>query len=144
MIRLATKYDKTNIIEMMKEFRQEANLPEYADCDNPEYWDLLLDRILAGMGVIFIAEGKGLLMAMIQPTIWDHRVHVMHELAWFVRPEYRRGSTAYRLLSEYLAYGRKLKEEGRIKFFTMSKLDITPNLDYTKYGFRKKDENWIQ
>lgn len=144
MIREATKYDKTEIIEMMKSFRAEADLPEYVDSENEEYWNLLLDRIFAGMGVIFLAEGKGLLMAMVMPTIWDNKIYALHELAWYVLPEYRKGSTAYRLLSEFIQYGKKLKEQGRIKFFTMSKMHTSPDLKYERYGFRKKDEIWYQ
>ena len=56
MIRQATKYDKTQIIEMMKMFRQEADLPEYKDVENLEYWNQLLDSIFVGQGIVFIDE----------------------------------------------------------------------------------------
>ena len=144
MIRQATKYDKTQIIEMMKMFRQEADLPEYKDVENLEYWNQLLDNIFVGQGVVFIDEGKGLLMAIIIPTIWCNKTFAMHELAWYVKPEFRNTSIGYRLFKTYLKYGEQLKQNGRIKYFTMSKMDTSPNLKYEKYGFRKKDENWIQ
>ena len=105
---------------------------------------MMLDSILAGQGVIFIEEGKGLLAALIMPSIWNDKVFVMHELAWYVRPEHRRSSIGYRLLKAYILYGNELKNKERIKYFTLSKLDTSPNLKYEKQGFRKKDENWIQ
>ena len=144
MIRQANKYDKTQIIEMMKLFRAEADLPEMQDFDNEPYWDQLLDNIFAGQGVIFIDEGRGLIMALITPTIWCNKTFAMHELAWYVKPEERNTTVGYRLFISYINYAKKLKEEKRIKYFTMTKLDVSPDLKYEKYGFRKKDENWIQ
>lgn len=144
MIRQANKYDKTEIIQMMKAFRQEADMPELLDIDNEEYWNQLLDNIFAGQGVVFLEEGKGLIMALITPTIWCNKTYAMHELAWYVKPEQRNTTIGYRLFISFLNYAKKLKEEGRIKYFTMTKLDVSPNLKYEKYGFRKKDENWIQ
>ena len=141
MIRQATKYDKEEICEMMQLFRLEADLPEYQDVENIDH---LLTPIFAGQGVIFIEEGKGLLMAIIAPTLWSDKNLVMYELAWYVKPEHRNTTTGYRLFVSYLNYGKKLKTEGRIKFFTVSKMDTSPDLKYEKFGFRFKDENWIQ
>lgn len=144
MIRQATKYDKTEIIQMMKEFRAEADFPELMGVENEEYWNALLDNVFAGQGVVFLEEGKGLLMAMVLPTIWCNKTFAMHELAWYVRPQHRVTTTGFRLFAAYLAYAKQLKEQGRIKYFTITKLDTSPGLKYEKYGFRKKDENWIQ
>lgn len=144
MIREASKFDRDEIIDLMKEFRDSADFIEMLADDNVAYWHKLLDHIFAGAGKIFYQEGKGLLMCVIMPTIWDDKTFALHELAWYVRPEYRRGSTGYRLFDAYIQYGKELKETGRIKYFTMTKLDVSPDFDYGKYGFRKKDENWIQ
>jgi GNAT superfamily N-acetyltransferase len=144
MIRQATKYDKIQIIQMMKEFRAEANFPELLKVDNEEHWNTMLDGIFAGQGVVFLEEGKGLLMAIVLPTIWCNKTFAMHELAWYVCPEERNTTIGFRLFAAYLAYGKQLKEQGRITYFTITKMDTSPNFKYEKYGFRKKDENWIQ
>jgi GNAT superfamily N-acetyltransferase len=144
MIRQATKYDKTQIIAMMKQFRAEADFPELLKVDNEEHWNTMLDGILAGQGVVFLEEGKGLLMAIVLPTIWCNKTFAMHELAWYVCPEERNTTIGFRLFAAYLAYGKQLKEQGRITYFTITKIDTSPNFKYEKYGFRKKDENWIQ
>ena len=144
MIRQATKYDKTQIILMMKQFRAEADFPELLKVDNEEHWNTMLDGIFAGQGVVFLEEGKGLLMAIILPTIWCNKTFAMHELAWYVCPEERNTTIGFRLFAAYLAYGKQLKEQGRITYFTITKIDTSPNFKYEKYGFRKKDENWIQ
>ena len=144
MIRQATKFDKTEITEIMRMFRDEADLPEYLDAEDDAYWNLLLDTMLVGKGVIFLEEGKGLLMAIIHPTIWSNKVYSMQELAWYVKPEFRHTTVGYRLLKAYIEYGEELKKNGRIKFFSVSKMDTSPDVKYQKFGFRKKDENWIK
>jgi GNAT superfamily N-acetyltransferase len=144
MIRQGTKYDKTQIIEMMKQFRAEADFPELLKVDNEEHWNTMLDGIFAGQGVVFLEEGKGLLMAIVLPTIWCNKTFAMHELAWYVCPEERNTTIGFRLFAAYLEYGKQLKEQGRIAYFTITKIDTSPNFKYEKYGFRKKDENWIQ
>lgn len=144
MIRQATKYDKTEIIEMMQLFRAEADIKQYKHLDNVVYWNKLLDNILAGQGVIFLEEGKGLIMALITHTAWCDRTFQMYELAWYVKPEYRNTTVGYRLLKEYIDYGKQLKEQGRIKLFSIAKMVSSPNIKYDKFGFNKLDETWIQ
>lgn len=144
MIRQATKYDKNQIIDLMEMFRNEADFKELNEVSNLEWWNTMLDTIFAGQGAIFIEDGKGLLMSMVLPTIWCNKTYVLHELAWYVTPNSRKSSVGYRLFKSYIEYGNKLKDAGRIKYFTISKLDTSTGLKYEKYGFRKKDENWIQ
>lgn len=144
MIRQANKYDKPMILDMMQMFRKESEIAEYQDLNNPEYWNGLLDHILVGKGVVFIEENKGLLMALICQIPWCDKTLQMYELAWYVKPEYRNTTVGYRLLKNYVDYGKELKANGRIKFFTMSKMVTSPNIKYDKFGFRKLDENWVQ
>jgi GNAT superfamily N-acetyltransferase len=144
VIRQATKYDKVQIIEMMKLFRAESKIEQFQNLDNEPYWNRLLDNILAGMGIIFIEEGKGLIMALISHTAWCDKTFQMYELAWYVKPEFRGGTVGYRLLKTYVDYGKQLKEQGRIKIFSIAKMVTSPNVKYDKFGFSKLDENWIQ
>ncbi len=144
MIRQATKYDKTQIIEMMQLFRAESHIEQYRDLDNVEYWNRLLDSILAGQGIIYIEDGIGLIMGVVMPTIWCDKTLVLNELAWWVKPEHRNTTVGYRLLKAYVDYGKQLKESGRIKMFTIAKMVTSPDLKYGRFGFSKLDEIWIQ
>lgn len=144
MIRQATKYDKTQIIEMMQLFKKESKIEQYKDLDNFEYWNKLLDSILAGQGIIYIEDNVGLILGIILPAIWCDKTLVMHELAWYVKPEHRNTSVGYRLLKAYVEYSKNLKETGRIKMFTITKMITSPNIKYDRFGFSKLDENWIQ
>jgi GNAT superfamily N-acetyltransferase len=144
MIRKATKYDKTEIIEMMKLFKTESQIKQFQELNNEPYWNRLLDTIIAGAGVIFIEPGKGLIMALISHTAWCDKTFQMYELAWYVKPEHRGGTTGYRLLKAYVDYGNELKASGRIKLFSIAKMVTSPDVKYQKFGFSKLDENWIQ
>lgn len=144
MIRQANKFDRAEVIEMMQAFRKDSGIKQYKDLDNTEYWETLFAQLLAGHGVIFLDEGKGLIMGLITPTIWCNKTFALQELAWYVKPEHRGSTTGYRLFKTFIDHAKKLKSEGRIDFFTMSKLSTSPDLNYSKFGFSKMDENWIQ
>lgn len=144
MIRQATKYDKPQIIQLMKLFRAESNIEQYKNLDNEIYWNGLLDNILAGAGIVYIEDNIGLIMAIISPTIWCNKTYYMQELAWYVIPEKRNTSIGYRLLKKYIDYGNELKAQGRISMFAIAKMVTSPDIKYSKFGFTKLDENWIQ
>lgn len=143
MIRQATKYDKTWVTETMKMFRDESPIKEICNPNNEQYWDRFLDEIISGKGTIFVDDNRGLLLAAILPSIWDNQILVAHELAWYVLPQYRGSSTGYRLLKRYIDWANDCKRQGRIKYFTVSKMISSPDLDYSRFGFKKIDENWI-
>lgn len=142
MIRLANKFDKAEVIEMMTEFRLASGINHYKELDNSEHWSRLYDALINGLGVIYLEQGKGLIMGIITPTVWCDKTRVMQELAWYVRPQYRQTTIGYRLFKQYVQHGEMLKFQGRIKFMTLGKLANSPPLDYSKYGFTKLDETW--
>jgi N-acetylglutamate synthase-like GNAT family acetyltransferase len=144
LIRQANKYDKIQLQEMMRMFRDESPIEQYKDIDNPEYFDSLVDNIIAGKGIIFIEDNIGFVMSIITPTIWCDKTFAMYELAWYVKPEYRMGMVGIRLLKKYINYAQQLKEQGKIKLFTVTKMVTSPDLDYSKLGFKKIEENWMQ
>lgn len=144
MIRKATRHDKRQIIDILKLFRDEANIKYVKNLQDETYINKLLDTILAGAGVVFIEDGVGLIMAIITPTIWCDKTFQMQELAWYVKPEQRNTSVGYRLLKKYVEYGKELKEQGRISLFAIAKMVTSPDIKYGKFGFTKLDENWIQ
>ena len=143
MIRQATKHDKKQIIDLIRLIRNESEIEEL-QFENEEQWNRLLDTMLAGAGIIYIEDGKGLIMGLITPSVWCDKSLILHEVMWFVKKEYRKSTIGYRLFDAYVKYGKKLKDEKRIKYFVMGKLPTSPNIKYEKYGFKKTDESWIQ
>lgn len=144
VIRQANKFDKQDIINLMIEFKNESDIEVLREVNNPEYWHRLLDTIIAGAGIIYVEQGKGLIMGIISPSIWCDKTLQLYELAFYVKPEFRNASIGYRLIKEYVNYGNELKQSGRIKYFTIAKMVTSPNIKYDKFGFKKLDENWIQ
>jgi N-acetylglutamate synthase-like GNAT family acetyltransferase len=144
MIRQANRYDKTQIINLIRDCYLEMQFETKVSLDNEQYWNQLLDQVFAGRGVIFIKDNVGLVFAMFNSTIWCPKTLVLHCLAWVVKPEYRNKTIAYRLLKTYTDYADKLKDEGRIQYYTLNKTTKTPNMNYQKLGFRKADEVWVR
>jgi N-acetylglutamate synthase-like GNAT family acetyltransferase len=144
VIRQATKYDRIQLQEMIRMFRDESPIEQYKDIDNPDYFNSLVDSIIAGRGVIFIEDNVGFIIGLISPVIWCDKTLAMYELAWYVKPEYRMGMVGVRLLKAYIDYAKQLKEQGRIKLFTITKMVSSPDFDYSKLGFKKIEENWMQ
>ena len=143
-MREATRHDKPQIKSMMLDFLMESKIAEFKNFGKDEYGDKLLDTIMAGLGVIYIEEGKGLIMGMFTPSVWCDKTLTLHELAWYVKPEFRGSTVGYRLLKTFISYGNKMKESGRIKYFVMGKMESSPDIKYEKFGFKKIDESWIQ
>ena len=144
MIRQATKYDITQLTEMMRMFRDESPIQQYKEIDNPEYFSKLVSGIIAGQGVIFLEDNIGFIMGLISPIVWCDKTLAMYELAWYVKPEYRHKTVGYKLLKAYIDYAKKLKAQGRIKLFTITKMTTSPDINYARFGFSKIEENWMQ
>ena len=132
---------------MLKHYRDASGVEYVKDCSNEEYIKQLLANIFAGMGVIFIAENEkpiGMLIAIITSNIWDRSIRELNELAYWVEPEARGGSAGYRLLKCYVDFAEQLKQDNRIKKYTISKMFNSPDLKYHKLGFAKLEEKWIK
>ena len=143
-MREATRDDKPQIKDMLRSFAIESKIEEFKNFGQDEYWDKLLDTIMAGMGIIYIAEDRGFIMGMFTPSIWCDKTLTLHELAWYVKPEFRGSTIGYRLFKTFIACGNRMKESGRIKYFVMGKMESSPDIKYEKFGFKKIDESWIQ
>ena len=144
MIRKSNKFDKAEVINLMKMFKSESDIISLQKLDNEDLWGKMFDSINAGAGIIFLEEGKGLIMGMVVPSVWCDKTFSLHELAWYVKPEYRNTSIGYRLFKTFTDYGQQLKLDGRISSLIMGIMKKSPNLNYSKYGFEKMEETWIK
>lgn len=148
MIRYADIKDFDRIIEMLVNY---ANHAPIAALHNPIYNLRRIQHALAGIisnGCIILATDKddvaqGMLIAAIIPDFWLPQVKTLRELAWWVEPEYRNTTMGYRLMSEYLDYGERLKEAGTVENFTLSLLAISPDLKLEKRGFRNIETTYV-
>lgn len=143
VVREANKFDKPQIIEMLWLFRDESPIKQHKTWDSKEYVGQLLDNIIAGQGIIFIADNIGIVIGIKTPSIWDNTKIEFHELAWFVKKEHRHKTIGYRLFKAYINYAKQLKDEGKIALYTITKMTTSPDINYGKYGFTKIEENWM-
>lgn len=147
LVRKTSPFDIPAILDLLREYR--ANMPYgfLQDADDAEYVTQMITELSAGKGVVLVAdvEGEivGLLIAGIMPSIWSPKHYLLSEFAYYVKREYRGGTAGYRLLARYLEEGAKLKEEGRVTNFFISKMVNSPDLNYGRYGFQKLEEFWV-
>jgi len=148
MIRQANKFDIDAIVEMLKKYREVAPIDVLRFADDEEYIKNLLSEIISGMGFILIAEKNeaaiGMLIAAKIPNIWNPKTMQCSEVAYWVNPENRGGTAAFRLISEYMKKCEEWKKQGSIHFYTISKMNNSPDLKYQKLGFEKLEDTWFR
>ena len=148
MIRQANKFDIPHIVEMLKHYRDAAPIEILRQADDQNYIEGLLTEIMVGAGFILLAEKDGLIIGMIIagiiPNVWNPKVRQCSEIAYWVEPEFRGGTAAYRLLKSYIAECDKMMKSGKIQMYTMSKMINSPDLKYEKFGLSKLEETWVK
>ncbi len=148
MIRQANKFDIKAIINLLKQYKESAPLDVLKYANDEEYITKLLSELLAGSGIIFLAEKDnviiGMLIAIIMPNIWNPKAQQCSEVAYWVDPEFRGGTAAYRLIQAYMSECDAMVKQGKIQFYTMTKMVNSPDLKYNKFGFSKLEETWVK
>jgi N-acetylglutamate synthase-like GNAT family acetyltransferase len=148
MIRQASKFDMDAIIELLRKYQKNSPLDALRYADDEEYIRKLLTELLSGMGFVFLAEKDnviiGMLIAAIFPNIWNPKAKQCSEVAYWVDPEFRGGLAAYRLITAYVKECEEMTRQGKINFFTITKMVNSPDLKYNKFGFNKLEETWVK
>jgi N-acetylglutamate synthase-like GNAT family acetyltransferase len=147
MIRQANRFDEPQIIEMLKHFRDNAPIKQMKECDNTQHISTLIHHILVGRGILLVAEENNVLVGMIvgyiSASLWDPKLLVLNELAFWVEPEHRGSTAGYRLLKKYNELAQELVKNKRITLYTMTKMVNSPDLDYGRFGYKKVEEHWV-
>jgi hypothetical protein len=145
-IRFADVWGTEEIIDMLKKYREASpiNLHKTTEDDHAR---AILAHIFAGLGIVLVAEDAdkslaGMLIAMKNPNVWDPKILMMNELAYWVNPESRGSSAGYKLIKRYQEYADKIKDAGEIQAYTISKMITSPDLKYDRFGFEKIEEMW--
>jgi len=147
MIRQGTIDDLEDIINMLQEYKKHSPLKDLHDASDKAV-RVILKRVLEdGHGIVFVSEDPaneltGMLIAIKSANIWDNSIWCMNELAYWVNPESRNTSAGYRLLTAYVDTCEFMKRGGEIKYYTISKMVTSPDLNYERFGFSKLEETW--
>ena len=146
-IRNANKFDFPKILEMLHRFKKAGPTALSSGFDNEDQVATIYAHIMAGRGLALVAEKDGelagLLIAMIDPIIWDPDTRIMRELAYWVDEEYRGSTAGYRLIAEYVKQADQMVEDDRISAYVIAKMANSPDLKYDKFGFTKVEEVWV-
>jgi Acetyltransferase (GNAT) domain len=146
IIRTAQRYDLDIIVDMMRDYSVYSPIPILRTQTNEIHVRTLLTHIIMGMGVIFLAEKDnvtcGMLICIRQNNIWNNNIYHISELAYWVDEKYRNSTAGYRLLKAYTDYCESRVKNKEIEYFTISKMNNSPDLRYDRYGFNKLEETW--
>lgn len=147
MIRLANKWDTEALVDMLGRYKDVSPLGIHKQSTLDTARKVLL-HIFAGRGFAYVSEDSsgihGMILALKNPNLWDEDAYAMHEVAYWVNPEKRGGTAGYKLIKAYVDHCKRLKEQGEISYFTISKMSSSPDLDYGRFGFTKLEEMWEQ
>jgi len=151
-IRNYSPFDNAKVHDMIRNFQASIRtINDYGYSYNPNRLDEILQSCRASNGlggICLIAETDykeviGLLLAIKLPNIWNPQIHLMHELAFWIEPNFRGGRLAYELIDTYTNHCLNLQATKHISSFTIISMEDS-ELDYSHFGFKKWQEEWIQ
>ena len=147
MIREATPFDMPALIEMMRGYVSEAPMETLKDSSlhNQVHIESLLTGLMFGRGFILIDDQcRGFIAAIINSNVWCPSIMELHELAWWVKPEYRGGAVGGRLWLEFDTMAQDLLDNGRVQIICSSILADSPKINYEKRGWRLMQKTYFK
>lgn len=145
MIRRANLNDLDDIMRMLTSYRNESPL-DFHKTSSMAHARRIVEAVLKDAGVCFVAEDSsgvhGMLLAIYNNNVWSPEIIAVHELAYWVDINRRGTRSGYKLLKAYIDHCKQLKAEGKVEYYTVSKMSTSPNLDYGRFGFNKLEEMW--
>lgn len=147
MIRLATRYDIPRLLEIVEAYAYENPIQILGQKDkhNSKHVEELLFSIIKGKGFIYIDKHMhGAIIGIKQNNIWCPNVKELHELLWWIEPEYRNGSIGGRLWKAYDETAKEMLSRGDIDCVFTSISSSGPFIDYTKRGYKAVGANFVR
>jgi len=147
-VRQANKFDLPEICRMLRSFRSKTPIDFMESCDNEPHIIKLFTHILAGAGVAIMAvddndKPVGIIAGIIDSNVWEPEFKVLRELMFWVDEDSRGSSAGARLIRAYNLAAEQLIAKERIKAYTMTKMINSPDLNFSRYGYRKSEEVWV-
>lgn len=135
-MRYATKYDMPHLIDMMKAYAEEAGIKALKHNQNESHVRSLFYQMLKGRGFILVDDQlRGFLAAYVTCNFWNSAVKELHEVAWWVMPEYRDTSIGGRLWLRFNKLAQDMLDQNRVQIVCTSLMPSSPEIDYTRYKF---------
>jgi hypothetical protein len=136
-MRYATKYDMPHLIQMMKAYADEAGIETLKQNQNESHVKQLFYQMIAGRGFVLIDDQlRGFLAAYVTRNFWNSSVKELHEVAWWVEPEFRETSVGGKLWLRFNKLAQDMLNQKRVQIVCTSLMPNSPNIDYTRYNFK--------
>lgn len=136
-MRYATKYDMPHLIEMMKAYADEAGIETLKQNQNEGHVKALFYEMIKGRGFVLIDDQfRGFLAAYVTRNFWNSSVKELHEVGWWVMPEYRNTSVGGRLWLRFNKLAQDMLDQNRVQVVLTSLMHNSPEIDYTRYKFK--------
>ena len=137
-IRLATKFDMPEILDMLRNYRDSGIIPGVHDIQDVDTPIRILTYILAGGGLAYVSQKDkqltGMILAIKSPYLWDNKKFVMNEIVYWVEKNHRGTTAGYRLLTEYKNACQTLKDNKSRDFYLIGKPDLVIKCDEKGFG----------
>lgn len=147
MIRLATKTDIPQLVELYVEFLESSAYSQHGVDIDRDYLAQLVYGIIK-TNYIWVwdkhSELVGMLIAVLEPNLHIPQRRVFKELIWYVKPEHRGGSTAGRMFVAFLRQGQELVDQGRAHAVATTRMATTENYDLESRGFRMTEKVYLK
>jgi len=87
---------------------------------------------------------RGAIIAYKSNNIWAPKVKELHELLWWVEPEYRHGTIGGRLWKAFDEQASLMLERGDVDVVLTSVSANGPLIDYTKRGYAAVGASFVK
>lgn len=147
MIKIANNLnDIKDAIELLGEFLQSSAYSETVKIDIDS-----LGRI-CGMaqrgGAVWLAyqdqKPAGVLIAFLEPNMWNLNQRHLREICWYVRPEYRSSSLGGRLFKKYQEFAENMLKNGLIDAYFTTQMSSTEPIDLERRGFKFIERTYVK
>lgn len=147
MIRQATRYDIPRLLELIEQYAIETGINALANKANHDakYVEQFLFEIISGRGFVLIDNNlRGCLIGLVNKNVWCPAVTELHELLWWVEPEFRNTMVGGKLWLEFDKIATSLLKEGKIQMVCTSVSPKGPLIDYTKRGYKVMQATFVR
>lgn len=147
MIRDAARHEIRSIVEMMREYADEAPVKvlQGIDTQDSQHVGNVIFTMMAGRGFVLVDDDlNGFIAAVIVPNIWSPKILELRELAWWVYPDCRNTSLGGKLWLAFNKRAQEMLDAGRVQMICVTSMASSPALDYTKRGYAPLETTYFR
>lgn len=147
MIDIPGVNDYWDMALMLQRFARASAQPYHRrDSYHTQHLARRIQSIHQSGGILLIArhqaDPSGMIISARHPDTWLPDVWIQSELAWWVEPDHRGGTTGYRLLKEYTRIADQQLASGFVQDIHLTTLMSSPVRDLESRGWTPVETHW--